>query len=170
MHPTVFCGMQLFIHAWDTFFWRQSPQFNSRFMVTQRYIKDSSSSRWFSARLPLRCVNTINTTIVHLAIDIYFHPPGGNVVVLIAFSILATPEVAFRQWRPFRLNMFKYQNRSKILSMASYIICAGVSYGNQLLDLLGVGILIRSCDRSHGASCTTHYVKGFTITHEPLGK
>ena len=25
LHPTVFCGMQLLIHAWDTCLWRQSP-------------------------------------------------------------------------------------------------------------------------------------------------
>ena len=27
LHSTIFCGMQLLIHAWDTCFWQQSPHF-----------------------------------------------------------------------------------------------------------------------------------------------
>ena len=35
LHPTVFCGMQLFIPAWDTCFWHQSPQIMSLFRHSQ---------------------------------------------------------------------------------------------------------------------------------------
>ena len=37
LHPTVFCGMQLLTHAWETCFWHQSPQFLNQCWLIVNY-------------------------------------------------------------------------------------------------------------------------------------